>query len=73
MHIPFILKCLWACPTQPHWKNPFWNARVYDGQTRNDFKKGDFALFLYKLRVIKKLNYDDDDGRGYYIGYLDDD
>lgn len=72
MHMPYIIRCLWACRTNPFWKNPYWNSIVYDGQTRNDFKKGDFLRFLRKLRIIRKFNHEDDDGRGYHIGYLDD-
>lgn len=73
IHVPYMLRCIWSARTNPMWKNPYWNSRVYDGLTRNDFKKGEFVSFLYKLRIIEKFDYEDDDGRGYFIGYQNDD
>lgn len=40
---------------------------------RNDFKKGHLIQFLYNIGAIKQPdNWDDDDGRGYFIGRKDD-
>jgi hypothetical protein len=75
MHFPYIIKCLFqTLYVRPHYKNYFYNTRVYDGRTKNDFKKGHLLQFLYKLGCIKRYNSDDpcDDGRSYFIGHLDD-
>lgn len=73
MHAPYIITCLFQTLYKPHSKNLLFNSKVWDGMTRNDFKKGNFAEFLYKLKAIKQpLNYQDDDGRGYFIGRQDD-
>jgi hypothetical protein len=56
----------------PKWKRKSYNVKVYDGLTRNDFQVGAFLVFLYKINIIKRPVWTDDDGRGYFIGYEDD-
>jgi hypothetical protein len=72
MHLPWIFKCLVQVPFTANYKNSFFNSKIYDGMTRNDFIKGEFTQFLFKLKIIKRFDWDHDDGRGYFIGYLDD-
>ena len=72
-HIPFILTCIVQAFNKPLHENIYFNHRIYDGMTRNDFIKGELVRFLYKLKAIKQHHYEDDDGRGYFIGCLDDD
>jgi hypothetical protein len=57
----------------PEYLKPANNTKVWDGLTRNDFKKGDLISFLYKIGAIKRLTYAEDDGRAYFIGDLDED
>ena len=70
-----MLKSLFACFNKNDWRNPIWNTRVYDGMTRNDFKKGTLIEFLYKIEIISQpYNHESDlDGRGYWIGWQNDD
>ena len=72
MHLPYILKCLFSLLYTEAHKTLYWNSKVYDGMTRNDFKKGELIQLLYKIGAIKKYDWDHDDGRGYFIGLLED-
>lgn len=74
MHAPYIITCLFQTLYKPHSKNLFFNSKVYDGMNRNHFKYGLMYEFLYKLKAIKRpKSYKDAvDGRGYFIGYEDD-
>jgi hypothetical protein len=74
-HLPHMIECCFYIVKagQLDYSNPHYNSRIYDGLTRNDFIKGNLILFLYKLKIIKQFKYEDDpDGRGYWIGNLDD-
>lgn len=75
MHMPWIIRCLFQTPIKPGYKNLYFNTRIYDGCTRNDFIKGNLVQFLYQLGTIKQpksYHSDHNDGRGYFIGYQDD-
>ena len=71
-HLPYILKALYQAFIFPIHKNIFYNIRVHDGFSRNDYIKANLVIDLYRLGIIKQLEYGEDDGRGYFIGYLDD-
>jgi hypothetical protein len=74
MHIKYKLLFLYQrLSGMPLHKTIVWNSKVWDGQTRNDFQRGRFVEFLYKVGAIKQLSYYEDDGRGYFIGYSDED
>lgn len=72
LHLPYLYKCLLSLLFKSHWQSLYWNSKVYDGMTRNDFKKGELIQLLYKIGAIKKYDWDHDDGRGYFIGLLED-
>ena len=72
-HLPFVLTCIVQSFNKPLHENLFFNTKIYDGMTRNDFIKGQLVSFLYKLGTIRRYYWEDDDGRGYFIGCLDDD
>lgn len=73
MHFPHMFSSIVEAPFMPRHKNHYWNTRIYDGLTRNDFIKGDLIEKLHKMGCIKKLDWESDDGRGYFIGCTDDD
>jgi hypothetical protein len=73
MHLPYMLKYAFQSLYMHQYKTYYYNSRIYDGQTRNDFIKGELISFLGKLDAIRKYNFDEDpDGRWYWIGNLDD-
>ena len=74
MHTPYIVRAFVQSFYRPLHKNIIYNHKVWDGQTPNDFKRGNLIEFVYKLGGIKQFSWhDEDDGRGYYIGYSDED
>ena len=73
IHIPYIVKAFTQSFYLPLHKNIMYNHKIWDGQTSNDFKVGHLIEFVYKLGGIGRLPYVEDDGRGYFIGYLDED
>ena len=74
IHLPYIITCILQAPFRPHYKNLYFNSRIYDGLSRNGFKKGRLIEFLFKVGAIKqpKSWADDPDHRAYWIGSLDD-
>jgi len=74
LHAPYICRAFIQSFYLPLHKNIMYNHKVWDGQTSNDFKRGHLIEFVYKLGGIKQLSWnDEDDGRGYFIGYSDED
>ncbi len=74
MHVPYLSIAFIHCFYRPLHKNIMYNHKVWDGQTPNDFRRGNLIEFVYKLGGIKQLSWhDEDDGRGYFIGYSDED
>ncbi len=74
MHVPYLAICIvQAFYVRPFYKNRRSERRVYDGISRNGIKKGNVMMFLHSLGCIKQYSWKDDDGRGYFIGYSDDD
>ena len=72
-HLPFVSKVITQSFYKPIHENIYYTRTIYDGMSRNDFKKGDLINFLHDVGAIKMFKQeDDDDGRGYWIGCLDD-
>lgn len=77
IQLPFLLICVFELLYKKPYKNRYYNSRIYDGFTRNDFYKGSLMQFLFRLNIIKQAeSYNSDnypDFRSYFIGYRDDD
>lgn len=74
IHLPYVALCLVQALYRPGYKNLYFNSKIYDGLSRNGFKKGNMIQLLHRLRAIKKPESPrkDIDGRGYFIGYQND-
>ena len=73
IHFPFIAVCLLQALYKERSKNLYFNHKIYDGLTRNDFIMSDLLVFLCKLKIIKKPSENHDPySMGYFIGYQED-
>jgi hypothetical protein len=74
-HLPYMAKCIPSAIFLPKHKSRYYNIPIYDGLTRNQFRKGNLITFLGQIKAIKQLpesSIGSDDGRWYWIGVLDD-
>lgn len=69
----FFLKGSIELLTKEYHQNIFFNTKIYDGLNKNDFKKGELIQILYKLKAIKRVEWEDDRFRSYFIGSIEDD
>lgn len=72
-HAPYIAKAMVQSLYRPLHKNTMYNTAVWDGLTSNDFKRGRLIAFLHRLGAVKQMEWVEDDGRGYFIGYKGED
>jgi hypothetical protein len=72
--LPSVIFYAYQLTHMPMYKTKRHNTRVWDSFTMNDFKKGNLIEFLSKMNAIKRYTFEDaPDGRGYFIGYIDED
>jgi hypothetical protein len=74
VHFPFYMICIIQLAYKPIHKNIYYNSTIYDGMTRNDFRKGSLIRFLGKIEVTEvPYNYDDDPNKAYWTDCINED